>query len=462
MKRDRELNRYFPLFLGIALLFGYGPCISPPECLSDGDCIEDFGPNFICYQHQCKPQTEKNTAEKSGREPQTDGEEPDAGIEQKSEKKALPEEPTGEPDNPQPDAKPTVKRRGVFEICETNPYGPEEKRCEKGLRCYHYTNRKSVCIQDCKANPTVCNLNKERKHCIQIGWENRYRPVPVYTCVKFAKKGDPCEPIIGILCDKRSRPYLVCKKGICVEGKLCQKEGCPCGKNTDPPVECDVSKQLFCHPQTQKCVKGILSKEGEPCGLFGPTNSAVQRICPPGFSCVRLLSSPKTAPSICLKTCSTSNPIGTCTDPTAEDATPLYCSKTRSYSRNPVCIQDSCSTKYCSFNYPHRCLVENPSAKKEFCVPLPQEGPVGYGGKCSTIDPAKFCKHPFMCLPVQGTTGFCTLECKYGDHKLCEIYDPRSKCTLINKITQIRYCGWNCTPCPDNMVCTRNKFCIPK
>ncbi len=464
-QRNRNKKNLIPLIiLGLFIPFlpAYTICSLPPECTSDGDCVKKFGNDFLCFEHKCQTksqifgekfgESEREPAEstlESNREEKGGN---DAGTEQFDGRENLPEPEKA------PEPEPIAKRK-LFEPCNPSPLAKPEEQCESGLICYQYNNQRSFCVQDCSKNPSICISNKDgRNNCALISWKNEFNPKPIYACVKFAKRGERCEPGINIICMLGQNPHLVCQRGRCVEGILCQKEGCKCGIDLTPPVECDIEKQLLCHPSKKVCVRGIISFESQPCGLYGPPSKSLDRICTAGYSCVKFKNPNSNTPSICLKKCDPKRPTNSCRHVSPS----LFCSK--DYGLNePVCIQIGCKNSLCNFNYPHTCYVStDKNPPDEYCAPLPVPGPVPYGGRCSLKNSQLFCQHPFFCLPLNQNTGFCSIQCT--DSQICQQFDKDSRCILINRKTGVRYCGWDCSRnvCPPKMVCFNNRFCIPK
>ncbi len=428
-------------------------CSEKPECRGDQDCREKYqNPHFYCYLQKCY---NYNPLDEKG---QDGGSIPEKPREKSStqEKTIIPEKRSVEPSIETiseniPERKPEVKLGlPLFSPCVRNPKAPSEQRCQHGLICLKADLTHSFCFQDCTTNASICLKNTDgRTDCRQVAWNEKGKAV--FTCVKTVGKGEGCDPKTSTYCRKNPVNNLSCIKGRCVPSKLCQQAGCSCSLKKNPPVECDIEKQLVCSKLGQ-CVNIIQVYEDEVCDY----NARPPRICAPGLICVNFGHADWGVPRICKKKCLISNPLTTCAYRKG-----FVCRKLS--GGTGVCFNEKCKThEDCPIKYPaHYC---GGTKTTHYCLPLPAEGKVGFGGLCNNNKPSMRCQHPYYCLSTRKDgLGYCSLQCTTTEQ--CKIHHKTATCTIRQQTTGVSFCGWSCNSCPKDLPYLKchsaNNLCLP-
>lgn len=437
-------------------------CEDGLRCDGDRQCIEDFGPEFLCYQNQCTNKNRLELPQNKDAEPQP---EPETKPEPKPEPKPQPEpEPVVKEDPPVeriPDT-PAVVQKKLNEPCKDYDHAPLSEQCGPGLRCVRTDGQRSFCFQDCSSNSSVCTVNNDgRTDCKTVAWDRKDTNKRVRVCVTLRKEGESCDPIRAEYCSTTTGKDLICEGGVCKAGKLCKTEGCDCmARPGDPPIACDIENKLVCNFDSGKCIKGLASSEGLPCGNYENNiwlcPSGYHCVCRDGLSCVGGTSRPQ----VCLKDCNPKNPIASCSH------RPGFICKTSTRLNKSYCIQETCTNQNgCAFqSHPHECAGKE---GQRACIPLPPPGTLEMG-EVADLSKGQRCKHPFIMLGAGGGKGFCSLQCiprdpQYGD-SLCAKYGGTARCTLTISTLKLHFCGWGCSngnKCPPQLTCNPNGACVP-
>ena len=412
----------------IALVFS---CASKPECTKDRECQQKYGEGFLCYRNKCANQ---NTFElphltDAGTETTTEtGPDSLPGQDSIGEPEPTQEALTETPIERTPDVN-SEGQRPLHSPCKYYEHAPASERCQPGLLCLRVNSTKAFCFQDCSQNESVCAANTDgRDTCHQVGWSKQNQAISI--CAKLSKKDELCDAQQSSYCTRNKNAHLVCKKGRCVSGTLCDYTGCACDDAQDPPVECDVSKKLVCNA-SGRCVEGIRAYEGDEC----TTTLSPRPYCPAEHLCVGFGQSVKV--SVCMKRCQINNPLTSCSHRSNFICRELANGIGGCYQRNCK-TQDDCQHQ----DPAHICA--GASESELFCLPVSPTGTREFGELCNNADPNKRCKAPLFCITGPGkTNGFCTLQCESDTR--CQGYIPSAKCSLINNTTKVQFCGWTCS-----------------
>ncbi|TNE50476.1 MAG: hypothetical protein EP343_08405 [Deltaproteobacteria bacterium] len=355
-----------------------------------------------------------------------------------------PPEPPPEP----PDEPPGPGQRTLHQSCQWYRNAPAERRCTPGLLCVRHGVFDAHCLQDCSQDVTTCNANKDgRTECTQVTWTHDNPRLPQMACLNVVGKEQACDLGTSVTCQRSGFNHLMCVGGKCVDATLALQAGALCGKQWNPPIECDITRGLTCSTtHLNTCQEGVKAWEGDEC------NTPDSALCAPGTVCVYASERPNTT-RICAKTCSTQDPPETACD----GRTNFVCIPT--IELDGVCRQANCTSYHdCAFRQPlHECRSFKGKVEK-VCAPF-ERGPRKLGQSCdpSFKDLALRCEEPLSCITVQDKIQWasCFPQCRFDDD--CKAFSSTMTCDTFNKV-----CVWRCqstADCPQGTQCSALKIC---
>lgn len=433
--------------LAILFTLGHGcfrsTSIEGLPCEFDTDCL-----HFRCIQKVCggpvegvKPaeqQTEATSKEGvTPKEATPTGN--DAGPEMKPE---TPHEQIVEQAPEQVEGK-----RTLHQPCLWWQGAPAAQRCASGFLCVRSSEFDAFCLQDCSSDATLCTSNQDRRtECLQLSWDLSTPRQPLSACLDIVGKDFPCDLTKSIACKRSSFNHLVCIQGKCVEGTLAKGTGSPCGLDKQPPVECDITKEITCSSSINNtCQLGAAALEGDECGN--------DRYCQPGFTCI----GQKNGLTVCMKDCDINKP--------ASESCPnrpnFVCLPTT--QGGGVCAQEKCTSYHdCAFKFPPHECTPVAGYKEKICFPF-RRGPQPLGAPCDTTFNRKdqHCQTPLSCVLFERDPNMtaCVPQCRFDAD--CKPFSSKMICDPT-----IKSCVWPClstSDCPDGLECTPStRLCASK
>ncbi|MEM1007808.1 MAG: hypothetical protein AAGJ35_02275 [Myxococcota bacterium] len=454
----RTQKQHRPTFLthiGLVLFFILAyfhlQCTWPPKCLRDRDCEE----KQLCQQQQCVPQNPSDAS----LNPEEQGE---STTNKNREQPTFPEITLDIVRPPPPTESKNIGTQQELQACSLNPWSLPPEQCADGLECIQTSANTAVCMRACDDNPSRCATeSKQRFFCAHVGVLRRTRK-PFYACVRYAQHKQTCNPNQATLCDPRQSPHLICINQICMRGKRLQANQ-TCGQ--DNRTQCDPLEQLVCNPQNNKCIKGIISYDADPCTPPGASTARPQ-VCEKGYTCTAF---PYGSGRVyhCIKQCSLQNPFDSCLGTLTHKGSQKTCV---AYGQLNLCIQQGCkqSSECASSHHAYQCARYVFDNTKNSCLPAPTSGTRTLNEPCQVNSTKldQLCKHPYFCLPSPQSNpprGYCTLSCLEDRH--CQPLAENSICTLRQNVSQLLYCAYRCKnqkDCPITFICnTESRICYP-